>query len=145
MAEITIQINNRNYSVACDDGQEGRVLELTGYVDNRVREIAGAGAATADSHLLVLTSLMIADEAFDLRDAHNAQNHEIQQLQNKIGHLENRILELEELLTSPGESGEQPVQVVQAGLAKEDEEKIVHIIQHLASRIDSVAERLQAA
>ena len=71
MAEISITINGRNYGIACDDGQEKRVHELARYVDFRLREIARAGAASNESHLLVLTSIILADEIADMK-AHGA-------------------------------------------------------------------------
>jgi cell division protein ZapA len=67
MAEISITINGRNYGIACDDGQEKRVSELARYVDARLREIARAGAATNESHLLVLTAIILADEISDMK------------------------------------------------------------------------------
>lgn len=68
MAELTLTINGRNYGIACEDGQEQRVLDLAHYVDAKMKDIVSAGAATNESHLLVLTALMLADETFDLRD-----------------------------------------------------------------------------
>ncbi len=68
MAEVTLTINGRNYGIACDDGQEGRVRDLGYYIDQRMREIAQAGAANNEQHLMVLTSLMLADEIFELKD-----------------------------------------------------------------------------
>lgn len=68
MAEVNVLINGRNYGIACDDGQEQRVLDLGRYVDARLKEIAKAGAASTESHLLVLTALVLADEIFDLKD-----------------------------------------------------------------------------
>lgn len=68
MAEINLSINGRNYGIACDDGQEQRVVELGQYVDSRLKEIARAGAASNESHLLVLTALVLADEVKDLQD-----------------------------------------------------------------------------
>ena len=69
MAEISITINGRNYGIACDDGQEKRVQELARYVDFRLREIARAGAASNESHLLVLTSIILADEIADMKSS----------------------------------------------------------------------------
>lgn len=69
MAEVDIRINGRQFSIACDDGQEQRVLDLANYVDAQVRNMAAAGAGSNDSHLLVLTSIIMADELFSLRDA----------------------------------------------------------------------------
>lgn len=42
MAEVNLSIYGKSYGIACDDGQEDRVLELGGYVDARLREIATA-------------------------------------------------------------------------------------------------------
>lgn len=68
MAEISLNINGQSYDMECDDGQEGRVLALGDHVDAKLREIQEAGAASSDSHLLVLTALMLSDEIFDLKD-----------------------------------------------------------------------------
>lgn len=68
MAEVNVIINGRNYGIACDDGQEQRVLDLSRYVDARLKDIAKAGAATTEGHLLVLTALVLSDEIFDLKD-----------------------------------------------------------------------------
>ncbi len=68
MAELTLNINGRPFGLSCDDGQEDRVMQLAAYVDERLKQIASAGGAHSESHLLVLTSLMLADEIFDLRD-----------------------------------------------------------------------------
>lgn len=72
MSEISITINGRNYGIACDDGQEKRVQELARYVDMRLREIARAGAASNESHLLVLTTIILADEIADMKSSGHA-------------------------------------------------------------------------
>ena len=68
MAELTLTINGKSFSISCDDGQEQRVMDLAHFVDSRLSDISRAGAAQNESHLLVLTSLMLADEIFELRD-----------------------------------------------------------------------------
>ncbi|MEZ5919576.1 MAG: cell division protein ZapA [Alphaproteobacteria bacterium] len=67
MAQVDITIHGRRYGISCQDGQEQRVSDLARYVDERLHDIASAGAAASESHLLVLTTLMLADEIFDLR------------------------------------------------------------------------------
>ncbi len=62
MAEVSITINGRIYQVACDDGQEGHLTELAEYVDQRVGDLAANVGQVGDTRLLVLTSLVIADE-----------------------------------------------------------------------------------
>jgi cell division protein ZapA len=69
VAEVKIYINGRSYDISCDSGQEGRVVDLAAYIDQRLQQISRSGAAYNDAHLMVLTSLVLADELFDTRDA----------------------------------------------------------------------------
>ena len=62
MAEVPITINGRTYQVACDDGQEVHLQELAEYVDQRVGDLAANVGQVGDTRLLVLASLVIADE-----------------------------------------------------------------------------------
>jgi cell division protein ZapA len=116
MAEISININGRSYGIACDDGQERRVRELASYVDSRLREIARAGAASNESHLLVLTSIILADEIAEARSGigQHAARH------------------------APAQT---PISGI--SMTEEDEEAIVSAIDLLAARIDSIATSLQ--
>lgn len=101
MAEINLQINGRNFGISCDDGQEQRVIDLAYYVDSRLKDISDAGAASNESHLLVLTALMLADEVFDLRDNVNNLGGQVEEGQTlkqdeiaiaqAIDHLADRI------------------------------------------------------
>ena len=42
MAQVTVSINDRKYTVACDDGQEAHLTRLGGYIDRRVSELVAA-------------------------------------------------------------------------------------------------------
>ncbi len=79
MPKVTISLNGKAYSVACDDGQEGRVLELSSYIDQRIRKIAQAGAASSEQHLLVLGALVLADELFSERETQTTNFNEQRQ------------------------------------------------------------------
>lgn len=62
MAQVEVSINGRNYPIACDDGQEDHLVQLGEYVDRRVKELVAAVGQVGDSRLLVMVSLLIADE-----------------------------------------------------------------------------------
>lgn len=81
MGEVNISISGRNYGISCQDGQEQRVHDLGAYVDQRLKSIASAGAATNESHLLVLTALMLSDEVFDLKDNVGSTSEQLQSVQ----------------------------------------------------------------
>ena len=62
MAEVSLEINSRKYQISCDDGQEEHVGRLGNYVDNRVKELVASVGQVGDANLLVMVSLLIADE-----------------------------------------------------------------------------------
>ncbi len=65
MTQVTVQINGRSYQIACDDGQEAHLARLGNYIDNRVRELVAAVGQVGDARLLVMVSLLLADELSD--------------------------------------------------------------------------------
>jgi cell division protein ZapA len=62
MAQIDVTINGRGYRIACDDGQEDHILQLAAYIDKRVAELVSAVGQAGEARLLVMASLLIADE-----------------------------------------------------------------------------------
>ena len=68
MARIDITLAGRTYPIACDDGQEERVLEIARYLEGRMTEIRGSFSSVGDNHLLVMVALLVVDELFDARD-----------------------------------------------------------------------------
>ncbi len=70
MPNVEISINGRLYTVACDEGQQGRIRELGGIFDAKVQELTGgapAPGAVGEAHVLVLAGLMLADEVYEAR------------------------------------------------------------------------------
>lgn len=65
MATVTIRINDRSYSIGCDDGQEEHLTKLADYLDGRVRELATSIGQVGDARLLVIAGLLISDELSD--------------------------------------------------------------------------------
>ncbi len=69
MPQVDVHINGRRYQIACDEGQEEHLSQLAEYVDKRVQELVGAVGQVGDARLLVMTSLLVADE---LSEAYSA-------------------------------------------------------------------------
>jgi cell division protein ZapA len=62
MGQVTVSINERRYEIACDDGQEAHLTRLSKYIDKRVAELVASVGQIGDARLLVMASLLIADE-----------------------------------------------------------------------------------
>ncbi len=69
MAQVDIRINDKAYRIACEDGQEDRLTELAQMVDAHVADLVEQVGQVGDTRLLVMASLLVADELMDLRDA----------------------------------------------------------------------------
>ena len=65
MAQVSVKINGRNYPIACDDGQEAHLSRLASYIDNRIQELVASVGQVDHSRLLVMVSLLVADELSD--------------------------------------------------------------------------------
>ena len=67
MPEVSVQIANRSYELACGDGEEERVQELAAYVDEKVAELRRQLPGTPEVKLLVFAALILADESREAR------------------------------------------------------------------------------
>jgi cell division protein ZapA len=67
MPEVSVQIANRSYELACGDGEEERVQELAAYVDEKVVELRRQLPGTPEVKLLVFAALILADESREAR------------------------------------------------------------------------------
>jgi cell division protein ZapA len=68
MPQVSITIANRTYELACGDGEEDRVHELTAYVDEKVSALRRQmPPGTPEVKLLVFASLLLAEESREAR------------------------------------------------------------------------------
>ena len=68
MAQVNVTVNQQSFRIACEDGQEERLLDLAKIVDDKVSELVGQVGQVGQNRLLVMAALVIADELVDLRD-----------------------------------------------------------------------------
>jgi len=67
MPQVSIQIANRVYELACGDGEEERVQELAVYVDEKVGELRRQLPGAPEIKLMVFAALILADENREAR------------------------------------------------------------------------------
>lgn len=65
MGQVTVTVNGRNFTVACDNGQEDHVAELAAYLDHHVQQLSDSLGAVGDARLMMLAGIMVADELSD--------------------------------------------------------------------------------
>ena len=62
MSQLSVVINSRPYRMACEDGQEERLLELARDLDQRIGQLREKFGEIGDTRLTVMAALTIADE-----------------------------------------------------------------------------------
>jgi cell division protein ZapA len=67
MAQISIEVNGRPYTVGCEDGQENHLVELARMLDRQVRQVSQDMGQLGDTRLFLMGALLLADELFDAR------------------------------------------------------------------------------
>ena len=67
MAQVTIEINGREYVVACGDGEEAHIIELSRVLDGKAKLLTQNGAQINENQLLAMVGLLVADELQDAK------------------------------------------------------------------------------
>lgn len=68
MGQVTVTLNGRTYRLRCGDGEEARLLELAGHLEQRIEGLAAEFGQVGDERLLLMAALLIADELWDARE-----------------------------------------------------------------------------
>ena len=68
MAQVDVSVNGQSYRIACEDGQEDRLVDLAAMVDEKVLELVNQIGQVGSNRLLVMAALIIADELVDLKN-----------------------------------------------------------------------------
>jgi cell division protein ZapA len=82
MSHINVTINGRQYRMACEEGQEVRLLKLAESLEARVESLRGKFGEIGDARLTVMAALTVCDELLDA-------NHRIRALEEELDALRN--------------------------------------------------------
>lgn len=72
MAQVTITINAREYAVACEDGQEIRIMQLARILDEKAKLLTQGAGQVNENMLLAMVGLLLADELTELKKQSNS-------------------------------------------------------------------------
>jgi cell division protein ZapA len=80
MPLVNVMVNGRAYTIACDEGEQEHLRELSQHVDQKVKELLGSVGQVGDQRLLLMAALLIADE-------HHEARNQLQQRMQELGEL----------------------------------------------------------
>ena len=93
MANVNIKFNNKDYLLSCDDGQEESLKKLTKFLDKKYSELKDKLGNIGENKLLLITTIKLIDEYFDLREKVGQQKKRIDDLSEKFKELKKLAIE----------------------------------------------------
>jgi len=82
MSHINVTINGRQYRMACEEGQEVRLLKLAESLEARIGSLRGKFGEIGDARLTVMAALMVSDELLDTNNRIRALEAELDSLRD---------------------------------------------------------------
>lgn len=90
MSVVSIPIVNKNYPMGCEDGQEGRLVELGKMVDARARQILDKIGPLPENSLLATLCIVLADEVSN-RPAPGASDADLKEILARIREIRQKL------------------------------------------------------
>ena len=84
MANVSIKFNNKDYLLSCDDGQEESLKKLTKFLDKKYTELKDKLGNIGENKLLLITTIKLIDEYFDLKQKVTNQKKKLDEISNKF-------------------------------------------------------------
>ena len=105
MANVNIKFNNKDYLLSCDDGQEEDLKTLTRFLDKKYSALKDKLGNIGENKLLLITTIKLIDEYFDLKKRVNIRKDKLDELSKKflemkslaLKYKENKDIEIEKL------------------------------------------------
>ena len=82
MSHVNVTINGRQYRMACEEGQETRLLKLAEDLESRIESLRGKFGEIGDARLTVMAALTVCDELVDANNRIRGLEEELDALRN---------------------------------------------------------------
>jgi len=96
MANVNIKFNNKDYLLSCDDGQEESLKKLTRFLDQKYSELKDKLGNIGENKLLLITTIQLIDEYFDLKQKVANQKNKLDEISNKFKEIKSLAIKYKE-------------------------------------------------
>ena len=96
MANVNVKFNNKDYLLSCDDGQEESLKKLTKFLDKKYSELKDKLGNIGENKLLLITTIQLIDEYFDLKQKITNQKKKIDEISNKFKEIKSLAIKYKE-------------------------------------------------
>src|SRR5262245_62275770 len=80
MPQVSVTINGRQFRMACESGEEARLMRLAGDLDARIVALRGRFGEIGDTRLTVMAALALADELSERSEEHTSELQSLRHL-----------------------------------------------------------------
>jgi len=67
MAQVIISINGREYPIACENGQEARIMQLAQILEQKAETLKDFSGKISENMFLAMIGILVADDLFEAR------------------------------------------------------------------------------
>ena len=96
MANVNIKFNNKDYLLSCDEGQEESLKKLTKFLDKKYSELQDKLGNIGENKLLLITTIQLIDEYFDLKQQVADQKTKLDAISNKFKEIKSLAIKYKE-------------------------------------------------
>ena len=96
MANVNIKFNGKDYLLSCDDGQEESLKSLTKFLDKKYSELKDKLGNIGENKLLLITTIQLIDDYFDLKQRVALQKKKLDELAKKFQELKKLAIKYKE-------------------------------------------------
>jgi cell division protein ZapA len=82
MSHINVTLNGRQYRMACEEGQQTRLLKLAENLESRIQSLRGKFGEIGDARLTVMAALTVCDELLDANSRIRTLEEELEALRD---------------------------------------------------------------
>ncbi len=93
MANVNVKFNNKDYLLSCDDGQEESLKKLTNFLDKKYLEFKDKLGNIGENKLLLITTIHLIDEYFDLKQKISKQKMKLDEISNRFKEIKSLAIE----------------------------------------------------
>ena len=96
MSNVNLKFNRKDYLLSCDDGQEENLKELASHLNEKFNELKSNLGNIGENKLLLISSIKVVDEYFDLVKKINSKKREFNNLSEKFKELKLLVINYKE-------------------------------------------------
>ena len=91
MGNVSLKFNNKEFLLACEDGQEEHLEELLIQINNKFNSLKNDLGNLGENKLLLITAVKIMDEYYETKKKVDQKKDEFNDLSNKFKELKSLI------------------------------------------------------